>query len=110
MVRTVSASFTETPTSIKREGRPTVMIHPEDAGGLGIVEGARVRLGNDRGTVVVHARLFEGLRRGVVVVESVWPNHAFEEGIGINALTSAERVAPIGGGVFHDNAIWIKAL
>ena len=105
----LNSSFTETPTSIKREGRPTVMIHPEDAAELEIADGLRVRLGNGRGTVVVHAALFDGLRRGVVVVESVWPNHAFEEGIGINALTGADPVAPIGGAAFHDNAIWIKA-
>ncbi len=106
----LNSSFTETPTSIKREGRPTVLIHPDDAADLDIAEGDRVRLGNDRGTVVVHAQIFEGLRRGVVVVESVWPNHAFEEGIGINALTGADPVAPIGGAAFHDNAIWIKAV
>jgi anaerobic selenocysteine-containing dehydrogenase len=104
----LNSSFTETPTSIAREGRPTVMIHPDDAARLGIADGARVRLGNDRGTVVLHAELFDGLRAGVVVVESVWPNHAFEEGIGINALTGADPIAPIGGSAFHDNAVWIR--
>ena len=105
----LNSSFTETPTSIRREKRPTVKIHPEDAARLGIADGDKVRLGNERGTVLIHGELFAGLRRGVVVVESVWPNHAFEEGIGINALTGADRIAPIGGGAFHDNAIWIKA-
>ena len=46
--------------------------------------------------------------RGVVVVEGIWPNHAFEEGIGINALTSAEPGLPAGGAVFHDTSIWIR--
>ena len=105
----LNSSFTETPTSIKREGRPTVKIRPEDARALGVGDGDKVRLGNDRGTVLIHTELFDGLRLGVVVVESVWPNHAFEEGIGINALTGADPVAPVGGGPFHDNAIWIKA-
>ena len=45
---------------------------------------------------------------GVVVVESIWPNSAFEEGIGINALTSADAGPPKGGAVFHDTAIWIR--
>ena len=48
-------------------------------------------------------------RRGVLVVESVWPNHAFAEGIGINALTGADRVAPIGGAAYHDNRVWVRA-
>ncbi len=104
----LNTSFTETPTSLAREQRPTVMIHPDDARGLSIGDGERVRLGNDRGTVVVHSRIFDGLQRGVVIVESVWPNGAFEEGIGINALTGADPGAPIGGALFHDNAIWIR--
>jgi len=105
----LNSSFTETPTSIKRERRPEVMIHPDDAGPMGIGAGDKVRLGNTRGSVLIHARLFDGVRRGVVIVESIWPNHAFEEGIGINALTGSDPVAPSGGAAFHDNRIWIRA-
>ncbi len=104
----LNTSFTETPTSIAREQRSTVMLHPDDAASLGLAEGDRARLGNERGTVVVHAELFDGLQRGVVIVESVWPNGAFEEGIGINALTGADPCAPNGGAAFHDTSIWIR--
>ena len=104
----LNTSFTETPTSRAREGRPTVKIHPEACARLGIAAGDRVRLGNARGSVVVHAEAFDGLQPEVVVVESVWPNAAFEEGVGINALTSAEPGPPRGGAVFHDTAIWIR--
>jgi len=65
-------------------------------------------LGNDRGTTVVHARLFDGVREGVVIVEGIWPNAAFEEGVGINVLTGADPIAPVGGAAFHDNRIWIR--
>ncbi|MCH9673143.1 MAG: molybdopterin-dependent oxidoreductase, partial [Gammaproteobacteria bacterium] len=105
----LNSSFTETPTSIRREKRPTVMIHPDDAATLSVSTGDKVRLGNDRGTVLIEVELFKGLNRGVVIVESIWPNHAFDEGIGINALTGADRIAPVGGAAFHDNRIWIKA-
>ena len=105
----LNTSFTETPTSRAREGRPSVMIHPDAAARLGIVEGSRVRIGNRQGSVVVHARLFDGVLGDVVVVESVWPNAAFEEGIGINALVSADAPPPNGGAVFHDTAVWIRA-
>ena len=104
----LNSTFTETPSSRARESRPTVLIHPEDLVALGAEDGARLRLGNERGTVVLHARAFDGVQRGVVVVESIWPNAAFEEGIGINALTSAEPGPPAGGAVFHDTAIWIR--
>ena len=105
----LNTSFTETPGSRKREGRPTVMIHPTDAARLGLTDGARARLGNARGTVVLHARLFDGVQPGVLVVESVWPSECYEGGIGINALTSDDPAPPAGGAVFHDTAVWAEA-
>ncbi len=105
----LNTCFTETPSSRQREVRPTVLLHPADAARLGVSDGDRVRLGNARGEVVLHARLFDGLQTGVVVVESVWPNAALEGGIGINALTSDDPAAPAGGAVFHDTAVWLRA-
>ena len=69
-----------------------------------------MRLGNDRGDVAIKVCIEKGMRPGVVIVESIWPNSAFEEGIGINALTGADPTAPIGGAAFHDNAIWIRKI
>jgi len=105
----LNTSFTEMESSRRREGRPTALVHPEDASRLGIADGGRVRLGNARGEVLLHARHFDGLQQGVVVVESIWPNDAFAEGIGINALTSDEPALPNGGAVFHDTAVWMRA-
>ena len=102
--------FTETPSATRYEKRPTALLHPDDCHTLGITSGDCVRLGNQQGSVVVHAEPFDGLQTGVVVVESVWPNRAFIEGIGINALISAERAPPNGGAVFHDTAVWIRAI
>ncbi len=104
----LNTSFTETETSIEREKRPEIMLHPSDLDALGVGAGDRVRIGNDRGDLVLPVRPFEGVKPGVAVVESVWPNAAFEEGIGINLLTSSEPGAPNGGAVFHDTAIWIR--
>jgi anaerobic selenocysteine-containing dehydrogenase len=104
----LNTTFTETPTSVAREARPTLLIHPTAAAWLGIDDGARARVGNAQGEVVLHARLFDGLQPGVVVVESIWPSAAFQNGVGINALTSAEPGRPGGGAVFHDTAVWVK--
>ena len=82
---------------------------PGDAARLGVAEGDRVRLGNALGEVVVHARLFDGLQPGVLVVEGIWPGADFEGGIGINALVSDDPAPPLGGAVFHDTAIWAEA-
>jgi anaerobic selenocysteine-containing dehydrogenase len=105
----LNTSFTETPTSRAREQRPRAMIHPEDCAALGLADGGLVRIGNRRAEVVVHVRPFDGVQRGVVVVESIWPNSAFRDGVGINALVSADAAPPRGGAVFHDTAVWLKA-
>ena len=104
----LNSTFNETPTSLAREARPTVMLHPDDAASLGIADGIKVVLGNARGEVRLHAKLFKGVRRGVVIAESIWPNDAYEDGKGINTLTGADCIAPFGGAAFHDNRVWIK--
>ena len=84
------------------------MIHPDDAAPLEIADGDKVVLGNERGEVCIHAKLFDGVRRGVLIAESIFPNAAFEDGRGINTLTGADAIAPFGGAAFHDNKVWVK--
>ena len=103
----LNTSFTETPDSLAREKRPEVMIHPEDAAAYDVADGDLVMLGNGRGQVRLHARLFDGVRRGVLVAEGIWPNSKFVDGQGINVLTSDDSPAPFGGAAFHDNHVWL---
>ncbi len=105
----LNSSFTETPVSKAKEERPQLLIHPDDASSLGLGEGDRVEIGNRRGEVVLHAKLFAGVRRGVVVAEGVWPNSAHERGEGINVLTGSDAPAPYGGAPVHDNKVWVRA-
>jgi anaerobic selenocysteine-containing dehydrogenase len=104
----LNTSFNNTPSSVAREGRPTALVHPTVLAELGLDDGDRLRIGNRRGSVVVHTRGFDGLQPRVVIVEGLWPNHAFEEGIGINLLTSADPGLPRGGAVFHDTSVWLS--
>ena len=104
----LNSTFSETATSRAREGRPSVMIHPDDARALGIADGGRLVLGNRRGEVRLHAKLFDGLQRGILIAEGLWPNGAFPDGNGINTLTGADSIAPFGGAAFHDNRVWAR--
>jgi anaerobic selenocysteine-containing dehydrogenase len=104
----LNSTFSETPTSITQEKRPTVMIHPQDAAAHGISDGDYVVVGNTRGEVQLHAKFFDGVRRGVLIAESIWPNSAYADGCGINTLTGADSIAPYGGAAFHDNKVWIR--
>ncbi len=105
----LNTSFTETPGSQKREQRPTAMIHPEDAISYGVADGGMIRIGNARGDVLLHAKISDTARQGVVIAEGVWPDDRFDRGIGINLLINATPVPPAGGAAFHDTAIWLKA-
>jgi len=104
----LNSTFNQSPTSSRRERSPSAMLHPEDARKLEVADGDEIHLGNERGQVTIQAQLFDGVQRGVVIVEGIWPNYAFADGKGINALTGADPVAPVGGAAFHDNRIWIR--
>jgi anaerobic selenocysteine-containing dehydrogenase len=104
----LNTTFNETPGSQAREGAPTVMIHPADAAALGIADGDAITLGNRRGETTLTAKFFDGVRRGVLIAESIHPNKSHIGGRGINTLTGATAVAPIGGAAFHDNSVWVK--
>jgi anaerobic selenocysteine-containing dehydrogenase len=104
----LNSSFNETPGSLKREGRPTVLAHPEDLLEVAIKDGDAVVLGNMRGQVSVYTRAHSGQQRGVLVAEGIWPNTAYADGCGINSLTGSDQPAPAGGGAFHDIAVWMR--
>ena len=98
----LNTSFTETATSQTKESRPTVLIHPTDAARFDLLDGDKVVLSNQRGEVRLFAKISDGLRPGVLIAESIWPNTAYPDGKGINTLTGADAAAPFGGAAFHD--------
>ena len=106
----LNSTFNETPGSRKREGRPSVLVHPEDLASLGLSDGDRIKVGNARGQVILHVKDHDAQERGVLVAEGLWPNDLHEDGCGINSLTGSDQPAPAGGGVFHDIAVWMKPL
>lgn len=106
----LNSTFAETPTSLAKEIRPELLIHPDDAAELGIENGERIEIGNHRGELVLHAVLRAGQKRGVAVSEGIFPNSTFERGEGINILIGAEPAAPYGGLAVHDTKIWIRKI
>ncbi len=104
----LNSSFAETATSRAKEGRPTVKVHPDDLAALAIADGDEVWLANRRGAVRLWAAAFDGVRRGVVVSEGIFPNAAFPGGRGINTLVGADQPAPYGGAAFHDIHVRIE--
>ncbi|MFT5445652.1 MAG: anaerobic selenocysteine-containing dehydrogenase [Gammaproteobacteria bacterium] len=104
----LNSSFTQSPSSRAHEKEPAVVVHPQDALRFGVVDGAVVRIGNERGELLIKAKCEASALPGTVIVEGVWPNSDFAGGLGINQLVGADPVAPRGGVAFHDTAVWLR--
>lgn len=104
----LNSTFSETPTSLLKEVRPQLLIHPEDAADYGVGDSDLVEIGNARGSVLLHAKLFDGLKRYVLVSQGLFANSSFVWGEGINVLTGADSPAPNGGLAVHDIKVWLK--
>jgi anaerobic selenocysteine-containing dehydrogenase len=70
------------------DGEPHIDIHPVDAAARGIADGARVRVYNDRGSLLLKARVTDRARTGVVVALSIWWKKLARDGKNVNELTS----------------------
>ena len=106
----LNSSFTETNASKSIEKKPKIKIHSRDMEKLNIKNNEIIEIGNNRAKLKIHTEAFDGILPGVVIVEGVWPNECFIEGLGINSLIGADSPEPFGGAVFHDSAIWIKKI
>ncbi|MGO4354020.1 molybdopterin-dependent oxidoreductase [Rhizobium sp. RAF36] len=104
----LNSSFAETKTSRQKEGRPELMVNPEDALAHGLETGDLVHIGNTRGDLRIHVKVTEEVKPGVLIAEGLWPNKAHVDGEGINVLTGADPVAPYGGAAVHDNKVWLR--
>lgn len=103
----LNSSFNTSPSSLKREKRPWLQIHPDTAERFGIKDRQAVRIGNRRGSLTLSAKLHTNIQADTVVVEGIWSASAFPENIGINSLIDDTPAAPNGGAVFHDTAVWV---
>jgi len=99
----INSVFAGTDKTRSRTSEPTVTIHPEDAARDGLADGAKVVVGNDRGTFTAILTVAPDVRRGVAATTKGW------WGMGVNN-TVAERDSDMGrGAVFHDNQVSILA-
>ncbi|MCP4009090.1 MAG: molybdopterin-dependent oxidoreductase [Proteobacteria bacterium] len=104
----LNSSFTQSPCSLEKEGRPVVTIHTGDAEKSRVIDGQQVEIGNQLGAIKLHAEVSDTIRPGVLEVRGVWPGTAFKEKIGVNSLIGADAAQPSGGVAFHDAAVWLR--
>ena len=103
----LNTTFSNLPSLQSMEDMETLEIHADDAQQRGIAEGDRVRVFNDRGSVLLKAHVNGQTQRGVVATLLNWaklsPNAA-----SINVLTS-ERLTDIGrGATFYSTLVEVE--
>ncbi|MCP3957751.1 MAG: molybdopterin-dependent oxidoreductase [bacterium] len=82
--------------------RPLAMIHPRDARERGVVDGDKVRIFNDRGSLELEASFDHGLRRGCVAVTNGW---WMTDGGAVNVCSQGRETDMGHGAAFHDNLV-----
>lgn len=91
----LNSTFSYRPENVQATG--TVFLHREDALARAIEDGDRVRVHNDRGSIVGVASVNGAVRPGVVRIPAVpWPK-LMPGGRGVNSLTS-QRLTDAGAG------------
>ena len=100
----INSTFSTSPLH-RRAADPVVTVHPDDAARLGLRDGSRVRVGNERGDFGAQLRVSAQVRPGVAATsKGLSPAPG---GSSVNA-TVAERDSDLGpGAVYHDNAVRI---
>ncbi|MEQ1872745.1 MAG: molybdopterin-dependent oxidoreductase [Ilumatobacteraceae bacterium] len=89
---------------------PAILLNPVDAERRGLQAGARVRVSNEQGSIVVPLEVNTDTAPGVAVMsKGVWlRNHP--DGLGVNALTPATGDALGNGACFNDTFVHIVAV
>jgi len=90
--------------------KPTLEIHPVDAGPRKIKGGEKVSIFNDRGRFTAEAIVTDRVRPGVVAAPSIWWGKMTDDDTNANQTTS-QKLTDIGGGAtFYDNRLSSRCL
>jgi len=105
----LNSSFVNVTSLRAIEGEPVLEISASDAAARGIVDGQRVRIFNDRGSIVCKAVVGERARPGVVNGMGVWWKKLAPDGKNGNELTH-QRLTDIGRAPsFYDCLVEVEA-
>jgi anaerobic selenocysteine-containing dehydrogenase len=104
----LNSSFNEIESLRDQAGKPTIMIHPEDASARNIEGDMRVRVYNDRGECHLFSLVTDDTAPGVTVIEGLyWPKFMPAQQ-GVNQLTS-QRLTDMGQScAFHCNLVEVE--
>jgi anaerobic selenocysteine-containing dehydrogenase len=106
----INSTFANQEKLRKLEKEPFLHMHADDAAELGLSDGVRVKIRNDRGEAELTLRIGRDVLPGVLVTQGLWWD---DERLGyqaVNALTP-QRLADMGGGAtFFSNRVEVLRL
>jgi anaerobic selenocysteine-containing dehydrogenase len=104
----VSSSLANVPSLLRREGTPSVEIHPVDALRRGIDDGDMVSVSNERGSCQLRAIVTPDVLPGVVVSPKGHWAHLSPDGRNVNWITP-DALADLGNqSTFHSNRVQVN--
>jgi anaerobic selenocysteine-containing dehydrogenase len=106
----LNSSFANLPTFLDSEKEPHLDIHPDDAAARAIANGDKVRVFNDRGALVLTARVTERARRGVVVALSLWWRKLSPDGTNANMVTGQALTDMGRAATFYDVLVQVERM
>jgi anaerobic selenocysteine-containing dehydrogenase len=106
----LNSSFANLPVFTETEKTPRLEIHPDDAHARGVADGDRVRVLNDRGALVLTARVTDRARPGVVVALSIWWRKLSPDGTNANMVTSQALTDMGRAATFYDALVEVEKL
>ena len=106
----LNSSFANLPVFTETEKTPRLEIHPDDAHARGVADGDRVRVTNDRGALVLTARVTDRARPGVVVALSIWWRKLSPDGTNANMVTSQALTDMGRAATFYDALVEVEKL
>jgi len=104
----LNSSFANLPVFLDTEKTPRLDIHPSDAAARAIVDGDKVRVFNDRGSLVLTARVTDRAREGVVVAISIWWRKLSPDSTNANMVTGQALTDMGRAATFYDTLVEVQ--
>jgi anaerobic selenocysteine-containing dehydrogenase len=103
----LNSQYANEPGKISRQGEQSVLINPADADARSIIDGAVVRVYNDRGTFQGFAKVTEDVPQGVVVASlGYW--HSLNNGGAVNVISASTYGGMGHSPTFSDNLVEVR--
>ncbi len=104
----LNSNYARDAGALESEKRPTLIVHPDDAGPRNIIDGQQVRVFNDRGQCLLWARVSETVSSGVVACHGLWWNRHYPGGQNANNTTPDFTSDMAGGSAFNSNLVEVE--